>query len=123
TWRPTASSSASAPRRSPSRTSPQRATASNCRSGRWPGAAGSVSSWTRTGGVTAPVFARLPLRPRALTLTAFLRLLVVDLFIHGVSGGRYDRVTDAVTAEVFGVAPPIYAVPSATLYPPCGDSA
>ena len=75
------------------------------------------------GDVTAPVFARLQLRPRALILTAFLRLLVVDLFIHGVSGGRYDRVTDAVIAEFFGVPPPIYAVASATLYLPFAESA
>src|SRR3990170_2265961 len=51
------------------------------------------------------------------------RLLLVDLFIHGVSGGRYDRVTDAVIAEFFGVPPPIYAVASATLYLPFAESA
>ena len=65
-----------------------------------------------------PVFAALRLRPRAMTLTAFLRLLVADLFIHGVSGGRYDRVTDAVCADFFQVAPPAYAVASATLHLP-----
>ncbi|MDR7427283.1 MAG: hypothetical protein QN152_09055 [Armatimonadota bacterium] len=70
-----------------------------------------------------PRFAHLRLRPRALTLTAFLRLLVVDLFIHGISGGRYDRVTDAVIADFFGIAPPHYAVASATLHLPLGQAA
>lgn len=70
-----------------------------------------------------PTFIRLRLRPRALTLTAFTRLLLVDLFIHGVSGGRYDRVTDQVIADFFEVAPPAYAVASATLHLPFAGSA
>lgn len=63
-------------------------------------------------------FAALALRPRALTLTAFARLVVVDLFVHGVGGGRYDRVTDAVVRAYFGVEPPVYAAATATLYLP-----
>lgn len=35
------------------------------------------------------------LAPRALVLSAFLRLFVCDLFIHGTGGGLYDRATDA----------------------------
>src|SRR5437016_4217391 len=35
--------------------------------------------------------AGLAIRPRALTLTAFTRLCVADLFVHGVSGGRLRR--------------------------------
>jgi hypothetical protein len=62
--------------------------------------------------------ARLPLRPRALTLTAFVRLVVTDLFVHGVGGGRYDRATDAVVREFFGFAPPAYAAVTATLHLP-----
>lgn len=61
------------------------------------------------------------IRPRALALTAFTRLCVVDLFIHGVGGGRYDRVTDGVIAEFFGIAPPVYAVASATLHLPLSE--
>lgn len=60
----------------------------------------------------------VPVRPRALTLTAFMRLCVADLFVHGVGGGRYDRMTDAVIREYFGLEPPAYAVVSATLYLP-----
>ena len=35
-----------------------------------------------------------PIAPKALALTLFARMFVCDLFIHGVGGGRYDRVTD-----------------------------
>jgi hypothetical protein len=35
------------------------------------------------------------LAPRALMLSAVLRLAVCDLFIHGMGGGEYDKVTDA----------------------------
>ncbi|MDQ7858427.1 MAG: hypothetical protein QN174_09645 [Armatimonadota bacterium] len=66
----------------------------------------------------APGFAALPLRPRALTLTAFVRLVVADLFIHGVGGGRYDRATDAIIREWLGLAPPAYVAVTATLHLP-----
>ena len=35
------------------------------------------------------------LAPRALLLSAFLRLFVCDLFIHGTGGGLYDQATDS----------------------------
>lgn len=60
----------------------------------------------------------LAIRPRALTLTAFTRLCLADLFVHGIGGARYDRVTDAVIREYFGVEPPRYAVATATLHLP-----
>lgn len=63
----------------------------------------------------------LAIRPKALSLTAFTRLCLVDLFVHGVGGGRYDRVTDGVIREFFGVAPPAYAVVSATLHLPLSE--
>ncbi len=58
------------------------------------------------------------LRPRAITLTLFLRLLVADLFVHGVGGARYDRVTDRVLQEFFRVPPPPFAVLTATFHLP-----
>ncbi len=58
--------------------------------------------------------------PKALTLTMFLRLFASDLFVHGVGGGRYDRVTDSVIRRYFGVRAPRYAVTSITLYLPLG---
>jgi hypothetical protein len=57
----------------------------------------------------------LRLAPRALTLTTFLRLLVVDQFVHGIGGGRYDQVTDRLLASHFGIDPPRFAVTTATL--------
>ena len=58
------------------------------------------------------------LRGRAFALTGFSRLCVADLFVHGVGGGRYDRVTDAVIRDYFGIEPPAYAVATATLHLP-----
>ncbi len=60
----------------------------------------------------------LRLSPRALTLTLFLRLLVVDNFVHGIGGGRYDQVTDRLIRSHFGIEPPCFAVTTATLYFP-----
>lgn len=60
----------------------------------------------------------LRLSPRALTLTAVLRLLVADGFVHGIGGGQYDQVADAVIARHFGVDPPRFCVTTATLYWP-----
>jgi hypothetical protein len=76
---------------------------------------------TAVGGREPEELAPLAIRPKALALTAFTRLCLVDLFIHGVGGGRYDRVTDGVIAAFFGVAPPAYAVVSATLHLPLSE--
>lgn len=69
-------------------------------------------------GMTADALEELAIRPRALTLTAFTRLCLADLFVHGIGGARYDRVTDAVIREFFTLAPPPYAVATATLHLP-----
>jgi hypothetical protein len=58
------------------------------------------------------------LRPRALTLTLFARLCVGDFFIHGIGGGKYDEVTDAIIRDYFGVEPPAFQVLSGTLHLP-----
>ncbi len=60
------------------------------------------------------------LAPKALSLTLFTRLLVADLFIHGIGGGRYDQVTDDVFRRYLGVEPPPFAVASMTMYLPLG---
>jgi hypothetical protein len=57
----------------------------------------------------------LCLRPRALTLTMFVRLCMADLFIHGIGGGLYDRLTDDIIRAYFGIEPPGYMVVSGTL--------
>lgn len=58
--------------------------------------------------------------PKAVPLTMFVRLFVADLFIHGIGGGRYDRVTDGVIRRHFGVEPPAFVVASLTLLLPTG---
>ena len=60
------------------------------------------------------------LAPKALALTLFARVFVCDLMIHGVGGGRYDRVTDGVCRRYYGVEPPAYVVASITMYLPLG---
>lgn len=54
------------------------------------------------------------IRPRALTLTLWARLLLADLFIHGIGGAKYDRITDRIIATYFGLAPPEMSCVTAT---------
>jgi len=56
------------------------------------------------------------IRPRALTLTIWARLLLADLFIHGIGGAKYDRISDAIMADYYAVKPPHMACVSATLH-------
>ncbi|MGB9623723.1 MAG: hypothetical protein ACPMAQ_02580 [Phycisphaerae bacterium] len=55
------------------------------------------------------------IRPRALALTLWARLLACDLFIHGIGGAKYDRITDRIIRSYYGVEPPAMACVSATL--------
>jgi hypothetical protein len=73
-------------------------------------AAAKLKQWLST--------SRHRLAPRALTLTAFLRLCLVDQFVHGVGGGRYDQVTDRLIERHFRIDPPKFSVTTATLYFP-----
>ncbi|QDU86804.1 hypothetical protein Pla175_01560 [Pirellulimonas nuda] len=73
----------------------------------------------------AATLARLPaqgvkLRTRALTTTLFARLLLCDLFLHGIGGAKYDGVTDDLFRHYFGLEPPTYLTLSATLHLPIG---
>ena len=52
--------------------------------------------------------------PRALTTTMFSRLLVSDLFVHGIGGAKYDQLTDQIINDFFGVRPPSYVTSTAT---------
>ncbi len=58
------------------------------------------------------------IRTRALTTTLFVRLLLADLFVHGIGGGKYDELTDTLIERFFGIEPPRYLVLSATLLLP-----
>jgi hypothetical protein len=55
------------------------------------------------------------LRPRALLTTMYLRIMVSDLFLHGIGGGKYDQLTDAIIRDFFQIQPPTMAVATATL--------
>ena len=55
------------------------------------------------------------LRPRALSLTTWVRLLACDVFVHGIGGAKYDRIADRLIQRYFGVDPPGMICVSATL--------
>ena len=55
------------------------------------------------------------IRTRALTTTLLARLVVGDCFIHGIGGAQYDALTDELCRRYFGIAPPGFAVVTATL--------
>ena len=55
------------------------------------------------------------LRPRALALSAFARLFIADLFIHGIGGMKYEEVTDGYVRELFALEPPPICCVSATV--------
>ncbi len=65
----------------------------------------------------------IQIRPRALMTTMFARLFLCDLFIHGVGGGKYDRLTDRLIEQFFGVRPPEFAWATATFRLPTAEVA
>lgn len=54
--------------------------------------------------------------PRGALITALLRLLFSDLFVHGTGGGRYDRFTSQLLRAWWHVEPTPFAVASASRY-------
>ena len=58
------------------------------------------------------------LRSRALLTTLAARVLLGDLFIHGIGGAKYDRLTDAMIQRFFCLEPPTFLVVSGTLHLP-----
>jgi hypothetical protein len=55
------------------------------------------------------------LRTRALITTMLARVLLGDLFLHGIGGAKYDQMTDVLIERFFGLKPPEYMVVSGTL--------
>ena len=55
------------------------------------------------------------LRPRALLTTMYARLILSDLFIHGIGGAKYDQLSDQIIQSFFMVDPPEFMVMSATV--------
>jgi hypothetical protein len=60
----------------------------------------------------------IKLRSRALVTTLFARLVLGDLFLHGIGGAKYDELTDLMIRRFFGIEPPDYMFLSATLLLP-----
>jgi hypothetical protein len=60
------------------------------------------------------------LRSRALATTLFSRLLLADLFIHGIGGAKYDEMTDALGAEFFGLEMPQFMTLTGSRWLPLG---
>ncbi len=58
------------------------------------------------------------LRPKALVTTMYARMVLSDLFIHGIGGAKYDQLGDQIASQFFGVTPPRMLVVSATLHLP-----
>ena len=56
----------------------------------------------------------IKLRPRALITTMYSRLVLSDLFIHGIGGAKYDELTDEIIRRFFGIEPPRYLTATAT---------
>jgi len=60
------------------------------------------------------VRAKVNVRPRALMTTMYARLILSDLFIHGIGGAKYDELTDLIIRRFFGIEPPGYVTVTAT---------
>jgi hypothetical protein len=58
------------------------------------------------------------IRSRALITTLWARLVLGDLFLHGIGGAKYDQVTDLLMERFFGLPAPGILVLSATLHLP-----
>lgn len=62
------------------------------------------------------------LRTRALTTTLYARLVLCDLFLHGIGGAKYDEVTDSLMRRYFDIQPPALLTLTATLHLPIAVS-
>jgi hypothetical protein len=58
--------------------------------------------------------AGVKIRPRALVTTMYARLVLSDLFVHGIGGGKYDQLTDAIIHRWLRIDPPQFQVVTAT---------
>jgi len=64
--------------------------------------------------LTSLLFSGKQLVPRGALITATLRLLFSDLFIHGTGGGKYDPCTEALIRNWWSIEPTPFAVASAS---------
>jgi hypothetical protein len=59
----------------------------------------------------------IKIRPKAISFTLFVRMFISDIFIHGVGGAKYDRITDEIIRDFYEVEPPEFITASLTLFP------
>lgn len=57
----------------------------------------------------------IKIRPRALTTTMYCRLVLSDLFVHGIGGAKYDQLTDHITRDFFNCTLPKFQIGTATV--------
>ena len=57
----------------------------------------------------------ISIRTRALTTTLYSRLVLSDLFLHGIGGAKYDELTDVILEQWLGVERPAFLTVSATM--------
>lgn len=55
------------------------------------------------------------LRPKAVSLTLFIRLFLSDWFVHGVGGTNYAPITDHLIKKIYKIKPPEYGVATCTV--------
>ena len=60
----------------------------------------------------------LKIRSRALITTMFARLVLSDLFLHGIGGAKYDQLGDLIASRFWGIMPPSFMAISATVLLP-----
>jgi len=58
------------------------------------------------------------IRPRALAMMLYVRLALGDVFIHGLGGALYDKITDGIFERMFGGRAPEIVLASATVHLP-----
>ncbi|MCX5976162.1 MAG: hypothetical protein NTV33_04870 [Coprothermobacterota bacterium] len=69
-------------------------------------------------GTIKEALAAAAIRPRAVSLTLFMRLCLADLFLHGAGGADYEEVTDEVILRFFHATPPAFVSATLTLFLP-----
>ncbi|MCC9600740.1 hypothetical protein LOC67_09205 [Stieleria sp. JC731] len=77
--------------------------------------AGGDSAFEALHALNSPEF---KLRSRALVTTMYARLILSDLFLHGIGGGKYDQLGDLISQRFWNATPPQLMVLSATVMLP-----
>ncbi|MEL6105857.1 MAG: hypothetical protein AAFU85_07470 [Planctomycetota bacterium] len=77
-----------------------------------------VESQGAVDALASAVSPEFKLRSRALITTMYARLILSDLFLHGIGGGKYDELGGQIAADFWGIQPPEFMVLSATVHLP-----